>query len=42
MELSLNNDDQLFEDLRDKNISLLPQLLQKKLYETQSRRSVDD
>lgn len=36
MEVPLNNDDQLFEDLRDKNISLLPQLLQKKLYETQS------
>ena len=36
MNISLTNDDNTFADLRDQNIALLPQLLQKKLYETQS------
>lgn len=36
VDVLLSNDDMLFADIRDQNIALLPQLLQKKLYETQS------
>ena len=32
----LNNDSFIFSDLRNKNICVIPQTLQKKLYETQS------
>ena len=36
----LSNDDYLFSEIRNKNISVIPQALQNKLYEMQSSNSV--
>ena len=33
--MALNNDSFVFTDLRNKNICMIPQMLQDKLYETQ-------
>ena len=36
----LSNDDYLFSEIRNKNIAVIPQALQNKLYEMQSSNSV--